>query len=75
MVLLQCLPMQSTTWFLYFITFSINGFNTIIIPSELNMKKTIFKTIRNCNTTDIHAGFFKRLQKSAPRNYEHYRTT
>jgi hypothetical protein len=43
-------------------TFSITGFITNIFPSELNMKKTIFKTISSCNTTDIHATFFKSLQ-------------
>jgi hypothetical protein len=43
-------------------TFSITGFITNIIPSELNVKKAVFKTISNCNTTDIHARFFKSLQ-------------
>lgn len=62
MVLLQYLSMQYAVWFLYVTTFSITGFISNIIPSELNMKKKIFKTISNCNTTDIHARFFKSLQ-------------
>jgi len=62
MVLLQRLSTQSAIWFVYFMTFSITGFITNIIPSELNMKKTIFNTLSNCNTTDIHGRFFKNLQ-------------